>query len=66
MKIKYVEEIEFCCKDMRALMKSDPVYKPLVEYNKGSVKFNIDLLDGGSIKGAFQYCPFCGEKIELN
>ena len=59
MKIKYVNEIEYCCKEMKELMKNDD----FINYRKNKLNFAIDLKDGGYIKASIQYCPFCGEKV---
>ena len=61
MKIKYVNKVECCCKEMKELMKNDDFF----EYQNNTLTFRINLKDGGYMTGKIMYCPFCGEKIEI-
>jgi len=64
MKIKYINEVENCCKNMKELMTNDD----LISYG---VKSNNELIFSGYfgvgednyIRLSIKYCPFCGEKI---
>ena len=61
MKIKYINEVEYCCKEME-----DKMYLNLFYYDDGKLLLN----DTHYLKDKIEeisliYCPFCGKKIEF-
>ena len=67
MKIEYVNKVDYCCKEMKELMKNDD----LITYGNNNLIFRVrfgnkDWLGiRDSIEFSILYCPFCGKKIEI-
>ena len=59
MRIKYIDEVEFCCKKMRKYYESHDV--KLVSEDKVPMYFYKMLYKGKTI----DECPFCEAEIEV-
>ena len=63
MKITYIKDVKYCCKDMKELMNTyEQIY-----YKKGKLIFELPLPKNFLCEPALDinicYCPFCGEKV---
>ena len=61
MKIKYVNNIDFCCERMK-----DNMQMARMLCIEGKLMFNRHLTSGDSLEEELKYCPFCGKKIEID
>ena len=61
MKIKYVEKWDYCCKTMQ-----DHIKMSHIVFHSGVLLFNRHLSSGDSFEELINYCPFCGEKVEID
>ncbi len=61
MKIKYVNNIGFCCVKMK-----DNMQMARILCYDGKLIFNRHLPSGDILEEEILYCPFCGQKVEID